>query len=141
MKVLVVGANGQIGKHLVSFIQKSDDLQAKAMIRKEEQASYFKELGADTAIVDLEGEIDDIAEAAKDVDAVVFTAGSGPKTGKDKTIMVDLDGAVKTIEATKKAGVKRFVMVSSFDTTRKAIQEAPESFAPYVAAETLAESG
>lgn len=50
----------------------------------------------------------------------------GPKTGKDKTIMVDLDGAVKTIEATKKAGVKRFVMVSSFDTTRKAIQEAPE---------------
>lgn len=38
MKVLVVGANGQIGKHLVSFIQKSDDLQAKAMIRKEEQA-------------------------------------------------------------------------------------------------------
>lgn len=104
MKVLVVGANGQIGKHLVSFIQKSDDLQAKAMIRKEEQASYFKELGADTAIVDLEGEIDDIAEAAKDVDAVVFTAGSGPKTGKDKTIMVDLDGAVKTIEATKKLG-------------------------------------
>lgn len=104
MKVLVVGANGQIGKHLVSFIQKSDDLQAKAMIRKEEQVSYFKELGADTAIVDLEGEIDDIAEAAKDVDAVVFTAGSGPKTGKDKTIMVDLDGAVKTIEATKKLG-------------------------------------
>lgn len=139
MKVLVVGANGQIGKHLVSFIQKSDDLQAKAMIRKEEQAFYFKELGADTAIVDLEGEIDDIAEAAKDVDAVVFTAGSGPKTGKDKTIMVDLDGAVKTIEATKKAGVKRFVMVSSFDTTRKAIQEAPESFAPYVAAKHYAD--
>lgn len=139
MKVLVVGANGQIGKHLVSFIQKSDDLQAKAMIRKEEQTSYFKELGADTAIVDLEGEIDDIAEAAKDVDAVVFTAGSGPKTGKDKTIMVDLDGAVKTIEATKKAGVKRFVMVSSFDTTRKAIQEAPESFAPYVAAKHYAD--
>ncbi|MFC0016051.1 MULTISPECIES: SDR family oxidoreductase [Allobacillus] len=139
MKVLVVGANGQIGKHLVSFIQETDDLQAKAMIRKEEQASYFTELGAETAVVNLEGEIDDIAEAAKDVDAVVFTAGSGPKTGKDKTIMVDLDGAVKTIEATKKAGVKRFVMVSSFDTTRQAIQEAPESFAPYVAAKHYAD--
>nr|WP_289038998.1 SDR family oxidoreductase [uncultured Allobacillus sp.] len=139
MKVLVVGANGQIGKHLVSFIQETDDLQAKAMIRKEEQASYFTELGAETAVVNLEGEIEDIAEAAKDVDAVVFTAGSGPKTGKDKTIMVDLDGAVKTIEATKKAGVKRFVMVSSFDTTRQAIQEAPESFAPYVAAKHYAD--
>ncbi len=139
MKVLVVGANGQIGKHLVSFIQETDDLQAKAMIRKEEQASYFTELGAETAVVNLEGEIEDIAEAAKDVDAVVFTAGSGPKTGKDKTIMVDLDGAVKTIEATKKAGVKRIVMVSSFDTTRQAIQEAPESFAPYVAAKHYAD--
>ncbi|MBR7553081.1 SDR family oxidoreductase [Allobacillus sp. GCM10007491] len=139
MKVLVVGANGQIGKHLVSFIQETDKLQAKAMIRKEEQASYFTELGAETAVVNLEGEIEDIAEAAKDVDAVVFTAGSGPKTGKDKTIMVDLDGAVKTIEATKKAGVKRFVMVSSFDTTRQAIQEAPESFAPYVAAKHYAD--
>ena len=139
MKVLVVGANGQIGKHLVSFIQEKDNLQAKAMIRKEEQASYFKELGAETAVVDLEGEIDDIAEAAKGVDAVVFTAGSGPKTGKDKTLMIDLDGAVKTIEATKKAGVKRFIMVSSFDTTRQAIQEAPESFAPYVVAKHYAD--
>ncbi len=139
MKVLVVGANGQIGKHLVSFIQEKDNLQAKAMIRKEEQASYFKELGAETAVVDLEGEIDDIVEAAKGVDAVVFTAGSGPKTGKDKTLMIDLDGAVKTIEATKKAGVKRFIMVSSFDTTRQAIQEAPESFAPYVVAKHYAD--
>lgn len=139
MKVLVVGANGQIGKHLVSFIQEKDNLQAKAMIRKEEQVSYFKELGAETAVVDLEGEIDDIAEAAKGVDAVVFTAGSGPKTGKDKTLMIDLDGAVKTIEATKKAGVKRFIMVSSFDTTRQAIQEAPESFAPYVVAKHYAD--
>ena len=139
MKVLVVGANGQIGKHLVSFIQEKDNLQAKAMIRKEEQASYFKELGAETAVVDLEGEIDDIVEAAKGVDAVVFTAGSGPKTGKDKPLMIDLDGAVKTIEATKKAGVKRFIMVSSFDTTRQAIQEAPESFAPYVVAKHYAD--
>ena len=30
-------------------------------------------------------------------------------------------------------------MVSSFDTTRKAIQEAPESFAPYVAAKHYAD--
>ncbi len=139
MKTLVVGANGQIGKHLVGLIQDSGSHTAKAMIRKQEQASHFESLGAETAIVDLEGEIEDIAKAAEGVDAIVFTAGSGPNTGADKTLMIDLDGAVKTIKAAEKAGVKRFVMVSSYDTTRKAIQEAPESFAPYVVAKHYAD--
>ncbi|GAB4073799.1 SDR family oxidoreductase [Barrientosiimonas marina] len=139
MKILVVGANGQIGKHLVQSIQASGSHTARAMLRKQEQEADFKELGAETYIADLEGEIDEITQAADDVDAVVFTAGSGPKTGKDKTIMVDLDGAVKTIEAAKQAGVKRFVMISSFDTTRRAIQNAPDSFAPYVIAKHYAD--
>ncbi|MDQ0254815.1 uncharacterized protein YbjT (DUF2867 family) [Evansella vedderi] len=139
MNVLVVGANGQIGKHLVSFLQNKDGLKAKAMIRKPEQSADFEKIGAETVLIDLEGEIEPIAKAAKDVDAIVFTAGSGPHTGKDKTIMVDLDGAVKTIEAAKMAGVKRFVMISSFDTSREAIQSASASFAPYVAAKHYAD--
>ncbi|MEK4304228.1 MULTISPECIES: SDR family oxidoreductase [Oceanobacillus] len=138
MNILVVGANGQIGKHLVKLIQDNGD-QARAMIRKEEQANYFKDLGAETAIVNLEDEVDAIANAAEGVDAVVFTAGSGPKTGKDKTLMIDLDGAVKTIQAAEQANVKRFVMISSFDTNREAIQSAPESFAPYVVAKHYAD--
>ncbi|MED3738442.1 MULTISPECIES: SDR family oxidoreductase [Virgibacillus] len=139
LKILVVGANGQIGKHLVKQIQDSGEHMARAMIRKQEQAQYFKDLGAETVVVDLEDEIEEITNAAEGVDAVVFTAGSGPNTGKDKTLMVDLDGAVKTIEATKAAGVKRFVMVSSFDTSRGAIQAASASFAPYVVAKHYAD--
>jgi uncharacterized protein YbjT (DUF2867 family) len=139
MKILVVGANGQVGKHLVKTIQDSGSHTAKAMIRKQEQVSHFESLGAETAVVNLEGEIEDIAKAAEGVDAIVFTAGSGPHTGADKTLMIDLDGAVKTIKAAEKAGVKRFVMVSSFDTTREAIQGAPESFAPYVVAKHYAD--
>ncbi|MCA0970522.1 SDR family oxidoreductase [Halobacillus litoralis] len=139
MKVLVVGANGQVGKHLVKFIQDTEHMEAKAMIRKEEQASYFKDLGAEPVIVDLESGPDTIAEAFDGVDAVVFTAGSGPNTGPDKTMMIDLDAAVKTIEAAKHKGVKRYVMISSFDTTREAIQSAPESFAPYVVAKHYAD--
>lgn len=138
-KILVAGANGQIGKHLVTLIQKSDNLEAKAMIRNREQAPFFENLGAETVVVDLEEGADAIAKAAKNVDAVVFTAGSGGHTGKDKTIMVDLDGAVKTIEAAKSASVKRFVLISSFDTTREAILEANSSFAPYVAAKHYAD--
>jgi uncharacterized protein YbjT (DUF2867 family) len=113
MNILVVGANGQIGKHLVRKIQNTTEHTAIAMVRKEEQIAQFKEQGARTELVDLEGSIDDIARAAKDADTVVFTAGSGGHTGADKTMMIDLDGAIKTIEAAKQAGVKRFVIVSA----------------------------
>lgn len=113
MNILVVGANGQIGKHLVSKIQSTNEHTAIAMVRKEEQISQFEEQGAKTALVDLKGSVEDIAEAAKDADAVVFTAGSGSHTGADKTMMIDLDGAIKTMEAANRAGVKRFVIVSA----------------------------
>lgn len=113
MNILVVGANGQIGKHLVSKIQDTNEHTAIAMVRNEDQISQFESQGAKTALVDLEGSIDDIARAAKGADAVVFTAGSGGHTGADKTMMIDLDGAIKTMEAAKQAGVKRFVIVSA----------------------------
>lgn len=113
MKVLVVGANGQIGKQVVEKIHKEGKHTAKAVVRKEEQLSYFHDLGAETALVDLEGSIEDIAEAAKGADAVVFAAGSGGHTGADKTILIDLDGAIKTVEAAKQAGVDRFIIVSA----------------------------
>src|SRR5690625_1927459 len=113
MNILVVGANGQIGKQLVKKIQDTNKHTAVAMIRKEEQRAQFKEQGAKTVLADLEGSMDQIAEAAKGVDAVVFTAGSGSHTGADKTMMDDLDGAIKTIEATKQDGVKRVTIVSA----------------------------
>ena len=139
MKVLVVGANGQIGKHLITYLNGHEQIKAKAMIRDEAQAKFFHEQDAEVVVCDLEDDVPVIVEAAKDCDAIVFTAGSGPHTGKDKTLMIDLDGAVKTIQAAEQAGVKRYVMISSFDTTRAAIQEASESFAPYVVAKHYAD--
>lgn len=139
MKVLVIGANGQIGKHVISYLADHAYMQPKAMIRDQAQATFFKEKNVEYVVCDLEEDIPVMTEAAKGCDAIVFTAGSGPHTGKDKTLMVDLDGAIKTIEVAKKANIKRYVMISSFDTTRKAIQEASDSFAPYVVAKHYAD--
>lgn len=131
MNVLVVGANGQIGNHVVKKIQDSNEHTAIAMVRKEEQRSKFEEQGAKTALVDLEGSIDDIAKAAENAEAVVFTAGSGGHTGADKTMMIDLDGAIKSMEAAKQAGVKRFVIVSAIGVHHR---EKWMSGAPYYSA-------
>lgn len=113
MNVLIIGANGQIGRHVVKKLQDSREHNPIAMVRKEEQKAEFEAKGVKTALVDLEGDIDDIASAAEDADAIVFTAGSGGHTGADKTMMIDFDGAIKSMEAAKKAGVNRFVIVSA----------------------------
>lgn len=139
MKVLIVGANGQIGKHLTTYMQNHPTLEAVAMIRDETQADFFKKMNVQTVIANLEDDTEIIAKAAAGCDAIVFTAGSGPHTGKDKTLLVDLDGAVKTIEAAQLANIERYIMISSFDTTRAAIQDASESFAPYVVAKHYAD--
>lgn len=114
MKVFLIGANGQIGKHIVKLLQESDKHTLKAMVRSEEQANALKQSGVDAVVVDLEGSMEDIATAMNGSDAVIFSAGSGGKTGADKTLTVDLDGAVKSIEAAKKIGLNRYVMVSAF---------------------------
>ena len=58
----------------------------------------------------------------KNVDAVIFSAGAGG-SGLDKTILIDLDGAIKAMTAAEQAGVKRFVMVSTFRTGREAMSQ------------------
>jgi len=115
MRVFIIGANGQIGQHLVTQLQESTEHTPIAMVRKQEQVTQFDEKGVETQLVDLEGSIDSIYKAITNVkaDAVVFTAGSGAHTGADKTMLIDLDGAIKSMEAAKLAEVNRFVIVSA----------------------------
>ncbi|MEC1259841.1 SDR family oxidoreductase [Bacillus swezeyi] len=137
MKVFIVGANGQIGRFLTKWLSESSDHQVRAMVRNEEQAEALKQTGIETALANLEGMVENIAEAAKGCDAIVFTAGSGGKTGDDKTLLVDLDGAAKTIEAAEKAGIKRFIMISTLQAHRR--ENWNEALKPYYVAKHYAD--
>lgn len=107
-RVLVVGANGQVAKHLtLKLKEKGHD--PVAMIRKEEQAAQFKQQDIETVLADLEK---DFSNAFENIDTVVFAAGSGPHTGADKTIIIDQEGAIETIDNTISKGIKNFVMLS-----------------------------
>lgn len=144
MKVLVVGANGKIGKQLVDLLNESEKHSVRAFVRKEEQAKELESKGIETHFGDLEGSVSDLKEAVKGTDAVVFTAGSGGSTGADKTLLIDLDGAVKVIEAAKNVGVDRFLMVSAFgaDQREKWNQEIKSYYvAKYYADKELMQSG
>ncbi|OMF63921.1 SDR family oxidoreductase [Paenibacillus sp. FSL R5-0766] len=137
MNVLVIGANGQIGKFVVEQLAQEGKHKVTAMIRKPEQADALKELGADVVIGDLEGSVEDLAEAMKDNNAIVFTAGSGGSTGQDKTLLIDLDGAVKTMEAAEQQGISRYILVSAYGADQR--EKWSESIKPYYVAKHYAD--
>lgn len=105
--ILVAGANGTTGKKIIALLHKSENFNPIAMVRKEGQQAYFKDQNIKTVLGDLTSDVDSVFDSS--IDRVIFAAGSG---GKD-VIGVDQDGAKKMIDASKKANVKKFVMLSS----------------------------
>lgn len=110
-KILIVGANGSTGKRIIEILNNSQSFEPVAMIRKEEQKTVFEDMEVQWVLADLEQE--DLSPALKGIEKVIFAAGSGSKTGPEKTTEVDEKGAIKIIEAAKKANVKKFIMLSS----------------------------
>jgi len=117
MKVTVIGANGNIGRLATEKLQKKGHTPV-AMVRKESQKPFFKDKGIDTIFGDLSDSIENLTKVVEGSDAVVFTAGSGGSTGAEQTMMIDLDGAVKAIEASKNAAIPHFIMVSAIGSDR-----------------------
>ena len=134
MDVLVIGANGQVGRKIVKELADSKH-NATAMVRKEEQVDKLKEIGADNVVLaDLEKDFSHVFDG---VDAVIFAAGSGGSTGADKTLTVDLWGSIKAADFSKKKGIKRFVQLSSVGSSDP--DEQDDKIKPYMVAKGVAD--
>lgn len=133
VRVLVAGANGQVGQHVVRFLAEGGH-EVRAMIRNEDQAPHLQELGGEPIVADLEGEV---AHTVEGCDAVIFSAGGGPGSGAEKKETVDRQGAVKLIEAAKEYGVRRYVMVSAMGAADP--ESGSEAMQPYLFAKARAD--
>ncbi|MDC6388496.1 SDR family oxidoreductase [Maribacter sp. PR1] len=122
--ILVAGANGTTGKKVVHLLKASQYFNPVAMVRKKEQLAQFENDGIDTVLGDLE---EDLTHTVKNIDKVVFAAGSGGK----KVVAVDQEGAKSLMDVSKKANVKRFVMLSSMGADNP---EAAEDLKEYLQA-------
>jgi len=111
MKVLVMGAHGNTGRRVVHQLLDGRHTPV-AMIRTARQREAFDALGVPTVLGDLEYPIDHCLQGC---DAVIFAAGSGGHTGRDKTVLVDHLGAIRAMVAAQVQGIKRFVMLSSLN--------------------------
>ncbi len=130
MKVLVAGASGKTGRLVVEKLL-AQSQQVLALVRREEAAAELNNLGAETVVADLTG---DVSQTLTGCEAVVFAAGAG-MIGDPEA--VDYRGAVKLIEAAEAQGVSRFVMVSSLGTGYA--ERMPEMLKPYLEAKRKAE--
>jgi len=137
MKVFLIGANGQIGRLIVDLLKNSEEHTLTVMVRNEEQAKALRDAGVEAVVGDLEGLVDQLAHVIEGSDAVIFSAGSGGQTGYDKTLLVDLDGAVKSMEAAEKAGTERFVIVSALQAHHR--ENWNEAIKPYYVAKHYAD--
>lgn len=109
MRVLVIGANGLTGRRIVRLLEAGPH-EPVAMIRDPGQRGFFDDLDVEARVGDLEEPLDPVLDG---IEAVIFAAGSGSKTGPDKTLAVDRDGAVRSIAAVEAAGIRRYLMLSS----------------------------
>ena len=114
MRVVIAGGHGQIAQHLQRLLAARGD-SAVGIIRNPDHAADLQEIGAEPVILDLEkGTAEQVTDAVTGADAVVFAAGAGPGSGAARKLTVDRDGAVLLADAAEAAGVRRYVMVSSY---------------------------
>jgi len=131
MKVLVIGANGNTATRVVKLLKHSDH-DPISMIRNSEQRPKFEGFGVPTVLADLEYPID---HAVIGCDAVIFAAGSGGHTGKDKTVLVDHIGAIRSMVTAHVHGATRYIMLSSIN----ADENSTSKIAHYHKAKALAD--
>ncbi|TET96036.1 MAG: NAD-dependent epimerase/dehydratase family protein [Dehalococcoidia bacterium] len=112
MKALVTGATGFIGSHLVDRLLERDDA-VRALVRPSSDVSYLEERGVEL----VRGDITDPASlpaALAGIDVVYHAAAQVGDWGPWRDFeAVTIDGTRNVLEATARAGVPRFLHVST----------------------------
>ena len=140
MRVVIAGGHGKIALLLERLLAERGD-QAVGLIRNPAHVTDVREAGAEAVICDLEtASADDVAVLLAGADAVVFAAGAGAGSGAPRKDSVDRAGSVLMAEAAGRAGVRRFVQVSSMGAGQPPRPGSDEVWAAYIAAKTAAEA-
>ncbi|MBG6214473.1 MAG: SDR family oxidoreductase [Cryobacterium sp.] len=109
--ILVVGATGQLGGRIARRLLYRGE-SVRALVRDPSASAGLAEAGADIVVGDLKDK-ESLRRACEGVSAVVTTANSMSRGGKDTVDSVDLTGNANLIDAAAERGVKRFLFVSA----------------------------
>ena len=112
-QVAVVGGHGKVALQLHPYLLEAGR-QPVGLVRSDDQRAVLEEMGAHARLLNIEqANGESFGRAFEGCDAVVFAAGGGPDGNIERKRTVDLEGALKSIEGARAAGITRFVMVSA----------------------------
>jgi nucleoside-diphosphate-sugar epimerase len=143
MRVVVAGAHGQVARRLGRLLSGHGDT-VLGIVRNAGHVGDLIADGVEPVVLDLEAaSVEDVAAAVSGADAVVFAAGAGPGSGAARKDTVDRAAAALLADAAERAGVRRYVLVSSMGVDAVAGGATPagmdEVFVAYLRAKLAAE--
>lgn len=112
MKVLVTGATGFVGSHLVERL-KNNGIDTTAFVRKSSDTTLLNEWGIQLAYGDLENPLS-IDEALKGI-THVFHCGAVVSDWADPALIykINVEGTQTLLDKSAEAKIERFVHISS----------------------------
>jgi len=139
MRVVIAGGHGKIALLLERLLAGRGD-RAVGLVRNPAHVADVQQAGAEAVVCDLEAaSAEDVALLLSGAGAVVFAAGAGPGSGAPRKDSVDRGASVLMAEAAERAGVRRFVQISSMGAGQPPRPGTDEVWAAYITAKTAAE--
>jgi uncharacterized protein YbjT (DUF2867 family) len=139
VRVVIAGGHGQVARRLERLLATAGHT-AVGIVRNPDHVGDVQAAGAEGLVCDLEAtDLDALAAHLDGADAVVFAAGAGPGSGIPRKQTVDRDASVLMADAAERAGVRRFVQISSMGAGAPPRPGTDETFAAYLRAKSEAE--
>ena len=111
--VTIIGGHGKVALRLAQQLADARH-DVTSWIRNADQSADIEEVGATPAVLDVQSlTVEQMTEAFAGADVVVWSAGAGGGS-PERTVAVDRDAAIRSMDAAVAAGVPRYVMVSYF---------------------------
>jgi len=110
-RILVFGGHGKVALYLERLLTARGD-DVTAVIRNPDHEAEVAATGAVPVVLDIETlDVDALTNLVAANDAIVWSAGAGGGSA-ERTYAVDRDAAIRSMDAARAAGVRRYVMVS-----------------------------
>jgi nucleoside-diphosphate-sugar epimerase len=139
MKIVIAGGHGKIAIRLTRLLAQRGDTVV-GIVRNPRHVDDIRKAGGDAVVLDLErATVDEVAQTLAGADAAVFSAGSGNAATAARRDKMDRAAVVLVMDAAEKAGVRRFVHVSSINVGCADSRDIGEGYAVYLRAKRAAE--